>query len=38
MKDSTVRKAFVNHGGEVPVTWDMKQVVKRLENIYEGEV
>lgn len=38
MKDSTVRKAFVNNGGEVPVTWDMKQVVKRLENIYEGEV
>ena len=37
MKDSAVRKAFVNQGGEVPVTWDMKQVVKRLENIYEGE-
>ena len=38
MKDSTIRKSFVNHGGEVPAIWDMKQVVKRLENIYEGEV
>ena len=38
MKDDEYRKNFVNQGGEVPASWDMKQVVKRLENIYEGEV
>lgn len=38
MKDAEYRKEFVNQGGEVPASWDMKQVVKRLENIYEGEV
>ncbi len=38
MKDDEYRKNFVKQGGEVPASWDMKQVVKRLENIYEGEV
>lgn len=38
MEDKVYRESFIKQGGEVPNTWDMKYVIKNLEQIYEGEV
>ena len=37
ISDSNYRNELIVQGGEVPATWDMKNVIKKLERIYEGE-
>lgn len=37
ISDSNYRNELIAQGGEVPTTWDMKNVIKKLERIYEGE-
>lgn len=37
-EDKLYRQTFIKQGGEVPITWDMKQVILKLEQIYEGEM
>ena len=36
IKDLECRKKIINHGGKVPDTWDMKNVIQKLEKLYEG--
>lgn len=39
IRDSNYRKKMIDQGGgEVPNTWDMKNVIRKLEQIYEGEL
>lgn len=38
ISDSDYRKELIAQGGEVPTTWDIKNVIKKLEQIYEGEL
>lgn len=38
IRDSNYRKELIAQGGEVPNTWDMKNVIRKLEQIYEGEL
>lgn len=38
IRDSNYRKELIAQGGEVPNSWDMKNVIRKLEQIYEGEL
>ena len=37
-RNDEYRNIFVKQSGEVPSEWDMKNVIKKLEQIYEGVI